>query len=307
MYNLDKILIGLDQTSMDIDLVKAAGYICNVSKTQEIYFVNVIRDFNIPDDMIKEFPDLLEKGIEERKAAMEKVVNEHFNCTRELKINYVVVKGQPTKLVMKMIDEKGIDLVMVGRKKDKKGGGITIHRLARRAGCSLVIVPENVTDKIRRILVPIDFSDYSSSALEQAVEIAQNANSEIEIIAQNVYQVPTGYHYTGKSFEEFGSVMEKNARKNYEAFLKKIDLKGQKVQSIYSLDKGEDTIKLIYDTAKKQKVDGIIFGAKGRSATTALFIGSTAEKLISTDVDIPVMVVRPKGRQSGILDYIREI
>ncbi len=67
MYKLDKILIGLDQSDMDIDLVKAAAYICNVSHTRKIYFINVIRDFSLPDELLKEFPDLLQKGIEDRK------------------------------------------------------------------------------------------------------------------------------------------------------------------------------------------------------------------------------------------------
>ena len=307
MYKLDKILIGLDQSNMDIDLVKAAAYICNVSDTKEIFFINVIRDFSMPDELLKEFPDLLSKGIEERKTAMEKVVHDHFDCKKDPKINYLVEKGQPTKIFMKLIEDKDMDLVMVGRKKDKPGGGIVIHRLARRAGCSLLIVPQDVKESVRTILVPVDFSDYSSSALDQAIGVADNSNSDVRIIAQNVYQVPSGYHYTGKTYEEFADVMKKNAEKSYNAFIKKVDTKGHSIEAIYSLDKGEDPIKLIYDTAKELNADGIIFGAKGRSATTALFIGSTAEKLINVDVDIPVMVVRPKGRQAGILDYIREI
>ena len=307
MYKLDKILIGLDQSEMDIDLVKAAAYICNVAHTKEIYFINVIRDFSMPDELVKEFPDLLEKGLEERKSAMEKVVKDHFDCKRNPNLNYLVEKGQPTKIFMKLIEDEDMDLVMVGRKKDKKGGGIIIHRLARRAGCSLLIVPENVKEKVRTILVPVDFSDYSSSALDQAIEVAKNSNSDIKIIAQNVYQVPSGYHYTGKSYKEFADVMKDNAIRGFEIFIKNVDTQGQHIEAIYSLDKGEDPTKLIYDTAKKHNADGIILGAKGRSSTTALFIGSTAEKLINVDVDIPVMVVRPKGRQAGILEYIKEI
>lgn len=307
MYKLDKILIGLDQSDMDVDLVKAAAYICNVSDTKEIYFINVIRDFSMPDELLQEFPDLLKKGIEDRRAAMEQVISDHFECKKEPKIHYIVEKAQPTKAFMKLIEEEDIDLVLVGRKRDKKGGGIVIHRLARRAGCSLLIVPQGVKESIRTVLVPIDFSDYSLCAMDQAISVASNSSGSVKIIAQNVYQVPSGYHYTGKSYEEFAEVMKANAQKSYRKFIKNINTKGQNIEEIYSLDKGEDVIKLIYNTAKKMNADGIILGAKGRSATTALFIGSTAEKLINVDVDIPVMVVRPKGPQAGILDYIREI
>ena len=115
---------------------------------------------------------------------------------------------------MKLIEDDDIDLVMVGRKKEKKGGGIVIHRLARRAGCSLLIVPQGVKESIRTILVPIDFSDYSSSALDEAISVAVNSSSEVKIIAQNVYQVPSGYHYTGKSYEEFALIMKQNAERD---------------------------------------------------------------------------------------------
>ncbi|MDA1121030.1 MAG: hypothetical protein O2887_11160 [Bacteroidetes bacterium] len=42
-YKLKSIMIGLDQSDMDKDIVRAAGYICNIVDTSNIYFVNVIR------------------------------------------------------------------------------------------------------------------------------------------------------------------------------------------------------------------------------------------------------------------------
>ena len=110
---------------MDVDLVKAAGYICNIADAKDIYFVNVIREFHMPDELLKEFPDILEKGIKERKERMEKAVKDHFECRKDPRIHYLVEKGQPTKIFMKQIEDEDMDLVMIGRKqsrKDKKGG-----------------------------------------------------------------------------------------------------------------------------------------------------------------------------------------
>ena len=55
-YKLDNIVIGLDQSDMDIDIVKAAGFICDIVSTKHLYFVNVIPDFSLPDDLLLEFP-----------------------------------------------------------------------------------------------------------------------------------------------------------------------------------------------------------------------------------------------------------
>ncbi|MDA1120281.1 MAG: hypothetical protein O2887_07275 [Bacteroidetes bacterium] len=68
--------------------------------------------------------------------------------------------------------------------------------------------------------------------------------------------MPTGYHYTGKTFEEFSVIMKKNAEKSYTKFISKIDLKGVDVEAVYSLDKDEDPIELIKETAARYNVDG---------------------------------------------------
>ena len=53
--------------------------------------------------------------------------------------------------------------------------------------------------------------------------------------------------------------------------------------------------------------DAIVIGAKGRTDTTAIFIGSSAEKLIHIDSTIPIMIVRPKGRRAGIIELLKDI
>ncbi|MDA0194945.1 MAG: hypothetical protein O2951_07840 [Bacteroidetes bacterium] len=38
--------------------------------------------------------------------------------------------------------------------------------------------------------MPVDFSEYSGNAIEQAVEISSNMKEPIKVIVQNVYQCP---------------------------------------------------------------------------------------------------------------------
>ena len=79
------------------------------------------------------------------------------------------------------------------------------------------------------------------------------------------------------------------------------------IEPIFSLDRHDDVISVIHRTAKKEKVDVIVIGAKGRESTAPLFIGSSAEKIVQVDLSIPVLIVRPKGKQKGIIDILREI
>jgi nucleotide-binding universal stress UspA family protein len=89
--------------------------------------------------------------------------------------------------------------------------------------------------------------------------------------------------------------------------MSEIDHKGINIEVVYSLDTNDNPVTDILDFAKEQKPSTIIIGVKGRTATTALFIGSRAEQLIQYNNTFPMMVVRPKGKNSGILDLIMEI
>ncbi|MDN3668004.1 universal stress protein [Echinicola jeungdonensis] len=307
MYQIKKLIVCLDHSEMDETLVKFASFIAKINQTKKIYFTNVIRNLQIPKDILKEFPNLVDNMIDERKGQMKEVVDAHFDKKLDINLTYVVKEGQLSKKILKLAHEKSADMILVGRKTSLPGSGVVSQRLARRASCSLLIVPENCTPKIDKLLVPSDFSDYSKDAMEEAIMIADRNGSHVDIICQNVFSVPSGYHLTGKSFEEFGAIMKVNAEVNYKKFIRKIDTKNVKIQPVYTMDNNDDPVEDIIKKAHELKVDGIIIGAKGRTAATALFIGSMAERLIQLIDHFPLLVTRPKGKNAGILDYILEI
>lgn len=304
MYPIKKILVGLDLTEMDVTLIKFASFIAKASSSQKVYFINVIRELHLPEEVQKEFPKLLDNALEERKAHITDLVKANFDA-ENTDFTITVKEGVPAKKMLKYSLEKSIDLIMVGRKVNLKGSGLISYRLARRAACSLFIVPEGLEPKIKNLLVPSDFSDYSIIAMEEAINLAIKIKAQI--VVQNVYNVPAGYHFTGKTFEEFSKIMEKHARRDYRKFIKQIDTKGVKPKVIYSLDKNDDPVEDIYEMALKLRPDCVIIGAKGRTATTALFLGSLAERLVQVNKKFPLFVVRPKGKNAGILDYLLEI
>jgi nucleotide-binding universal stress UspA family protein len=306
MYKFKKILVGLDLTFMDEELIDAACSICKTSGSKDVYFFNVIRDLSFPDSIIKEFPDIREKTIKEREDQIAQSVNGRFEC-EGVNIHFVIKEGQVTKELMKFTAENKVDLVVLGRKNDRKGGGITISRVARRVGCSMLAIPKGVKLDLEKILVPIDFSSYSKMALEKAIEFSVNYEKPVKIIAQNVFQVPVGYHYTGKSYDEFAEVMKTHAEKDYIKFSSDLDAEDSNIETIYTLDKEENVIGHIYSESVKRKVSLIMIGAKGRTATTAIFIGSKAERLIQLDSEIPILVIRPKGKRAGFREYIQDL
>ena len=303
---IKKMIVCLDQTSLDKTLIQYAAFIAKVNQTKKIYFVNVIKNLSVPKEVLEEFPNLVESMINERQAAMETVVSENFPDQKGISLNYIVKEGSLSKKVLKLAEEKSADMIIVGRKIHLPGTGVVSLRLARRASCSLLIVPENSQPKVQKILVPSDFSDYSKDALEEAIMIAEK-HGNVEIVCQNVFSIPSGYHFTGKSYEEFTQIMQMHAEIAYKKFIRKINTKGIKITPVYTKDEDDDPVQEIVNKALEINADGIIIGAKGRTAATALFIGSMAERLIQFNDSLPLLVTRPKGKNAGILDYILEI
>ena len=297
----------MDMSSTDKTILKFVQMIANVSQTKEIHFLNCIKTMNIPEAVVQQFPDIITKTLAERQEQMEKTVAE--NTIQEEYINHYfhIKEGSPAKVILKFISKNNIDLIVMGRHEKFAGRGVLSNRLARRASCSLFIIPENSIPNPKNILVPCDYSPHSKIAMEEAISIAKKYGPQINLICQNVYTVPGGYHYSGKSYEEFAKIMEKNAARDFKKFMEDIDQEGVPIKPVYTLDKNDDPVEDILNYAHEINAGAIIIGVKGRTATTALFIGSKAETLIQLNNDIPMLVVRPKGTNAGFMDLIKEI
>lgn len=142
--------------------------------------------------------------------------------------------------------------------------------------------------------------------MQTAIELAKRYGSN-KLVCQNVYSVPSSWHYSGKTYEEFAEIMKKNAQKNFKKFMKDIDQKDINVEDVYSLDKDDNPVNNITDYMAETKPGCVIIGAKGRTATTALFIGSKAEHFVQENTKTPMLLVRPKGKNEGIIDLIKQI
>jgi len=303
----EKIMVLMDTSDADKNILKYLEPIASSSETKEIHFFNSISEMKIPDGVLKDFPEIKDKSIDDRKSQLQTVAKQILSKELMAISHFHVKEGAPSKAILRFVEKNNIDLVLMGRHKDFIGGGVLSNRLARRAACSIFIIPEEAELSINLLHVPCDFSPHSKIAMEEAIKISRKYEGGMKIICQNVYTVPGGYHYSGKTYEEFAEIMRQNAEKEYKQFMSGIDHEGIDLEVVYSLDTNDNPVTDIIDFAKEHNPSAIVIGVKGRTATTALFIGSRAEQLIQYNKDIPMMVVRPKGKNAGIIDLIKEI
>ena len=307
MPSREKILVLMDTSNADRTLLKFLEPIVYKNETKEVHFFNSISEMKIPEDVLRDFPEIKEKAVEDRVSQLKTQASEVLPESVMGISQFHVKEGAPSKAILRFVEKNDIDLVLMGRHKNFVGGGVLSNRLARRAACSIFIVPEDAELNTSVLHVPCDFSGHSKNAMEEAIKISRKYNNEMRIICQNVYTVPGGYHYSGKTYEEFAVIMKQNAEKEYAKFMSEIDHEGVNLEVVYSLDTNDNPVTDIIDFAQETKPGAIVIGVKGRTATTALFIGSRAEQLIQYNNDIPMMVIRPKGKNAGLIDLIKEI
>jgi len=119
--------------------------------------------------------------------------------------------------------------------------------------------------------------------------------------------VPTGYHVSGKSYDEFAEIMKQNAEESFNKFIAEYDTKGIPVEAKFELDNNNDIARKIYQFALKNKASAIAVGSKGRTQVAAVLIGSIAEKLIRLNSQIPTIVVKQRRHNMDFLEALLKI
>lgn len=315
MQPIKKVLVGLKNSPLDVELIEYVSRLVDLSEADEIHFLNTVK-FSLPEEIKKSFPKLQSTALKDVQKDIDANVEAHFHPKREVTVSTEVRACiNNVKTVLEVINERDIDLVIIGRVANKTKSSVFTQRLARRAPSQLLIVPEGTIKRIdsddilHKFVVPVDFSDYSRLALERAIMMGarNNQNNNVEIFCQHVYAVPSGYHYTGKTKKEFAVIMKNNAEETFNNWITQFDAKGVKITPVFSEDTTDDKTASIRQLAKEINADCIVVGSKGKTAALALFMGSTAERLVRNMVKFTLLVVRRKGDYKGIIDQIKKM
>lgn len=150
---------------------------------------------------------------------------------------------------------------------------------------------------IRRILIPLDFSDDSLNALKYACELARPLGAELLIlyVLEPIYfATPADVYATNTNLamlmdEQRGVGSQQLARISAE-----LTKKGQRARTVL---KTGSPAHVIVDTAKTARADLIVMATHGRTGLAHLVMGSVAEKVVRTAA-CPVLTVRPAAKRT---------
>jgi len=146
---------------------------------------------------------------------------------------------------------------------------------------------------IKKILVPIDFSDYSKSSLKYAVNYAKHFNASlilVYVVEPVIY--PPDFSMGQIAIPTPGLEMDIRASEELSKLAEKEIPPGVSVKKI--IKTGKPFVEII-ETAAEEDADLIIIATHGHSGVEHILFGSTAEKVVRK-APCPVLTLREPAK-----------
>ncbi len=152
---------------------------------------------------------------------------------------------------------------------------------------------------IKKILVPVDFSEHASYALEVAAQWARQHGAEI-LVLHMLGLFESSYELDETSAMAEAKYYMKMAKKRFNEFLDKEYLEGI---SVHRIVQNYKIFSELNQVAGEQDIDLIVMGSHGTSGIGGFFVGSNTEKVIRS-AEVPVLVIKKQTPNFGMKEVV---
>lgn len=261
----------------------------------EMHVLNVVR----PDDEDQENP-MRHYLLQEEDAVTQSDAYQHEAEESELRMIHAQVRMvSPAMGILSYADQHDVDIIVMGthgrRGLDRLLIGSVAEEVARLATCPVLTIhgvdAEAPIDAIRRILVPIDFSEHAKLTLTYAKELALTYGAGLDLV--HVIQeavLPTAY-----GVEPISVAVPEVLARSREALEELVEVvPGATVPAAVHVFIGNPTRDLVA-FAEEQQSDLIVIATHGLTGIKRLLLGSVTEKVVRT-APCPVFTVKSFGK-----------
>jgi len=220
----------------------------------------------------------------------------------DLKITLDQVRGlSAADTILNYSADHDIDLIVMGttgrRGLEHVFLGSVAEEVVRRAHCPVMTVRESrerrSVEDVERILVPVDFSKHSQSALIHAKEIAAVFGARLQLVHFIEETVHPAFYMTGKTsiLELRPDILEK-AHQALEDLLARSP--GADVEAEIHVEEGR-AARDIVAFAEREESDLIVIATHGLTGLQHFLLGSVTEKVVRR-APCPVFTVKSFGK-----------
>lgn len=296
-FEVTQAMVALELSKTDEPVLAYFDFFARQIPVPAAYFLHVLPKFDLFDTVLDQDSPMTVGDYELNQEVIERMENkikERLSKKNSIYVEFDVKEGDPLEELLKDAEDVGADLLVIGQKTETDYHGIMARNLVRRTPGNALVVPDQAQPTLRRMLIPIDFSDNSVRALQTAVAINKRLEEPAELICLNVYELPNlSVYKASKTPEQFKKMMEADRENAFRAF---IDTYAPEVKDSVRTELVSRDLpgigRYIYDFAEEEEVDFIVMGAKGHSKVELLFIGSVTEKVLALNDKMPVLIVK---------------
>ncbi|MCF8363087.1 MAG: universal stress protein [Prolixibacteraceae bacterium] len=296
--NINKILVSLDLTEIDAQMIDYASFFSRTLKIDKIYFVHAIQAYDLgrKEKKLNEIKSSLNQTIRDE---IDSIVNHRFGEKTRTEVITKIEDENAAQGILKVIREKQIDLTLIGQKYGEDREGKYAKEIAANAESHLLLVPEEPPYKIDHIFCAVDFSEDSEEAFQKALDMSKTTGASLT--CYYVYDIRKVY-FPGATDQSLAT-LEKKFNKKCEKFLAKFDLSLSDVNPRFNVnEKLNNSAEKIYTQAYDDGANLIVIGTKGKPGSVISLLGNITENMMHIDTEIPVMIIKNrKKKNSGSL------
>jgi nucleotide-binding universal stress UspA family protein len=216
-----------------------------------------------------------------------------------------ILTGHAFQQICKLADKIHADLIVMsthGRTGWRRVLlGSTAERVVQHSPCPVLIARQSKSSqkralKLKKIVVPVDFSDCSAEALNYAVNLARGFDAELFLLhALNIYHYETPVVvYTVPELNRFA---REGAEEHMRELVRITNFGDVKFETVIRMGRQTGSAaRTICHYAENNSADLIVTSTHGRTGLPHVLIGSVAEKIVRC-AKTPVLVVPTRGKQ----------
>lgn len=284
MTTIDAMMVCLDLSDIDDKLVAFSRSVCERLQVRKVYFVHNIKLYELADDFREMLGDLdLSKEVEGNIAD---IVAEQFDNVADYEI---LVSEEPnTEVILAdLVRRYRIKLALVGKTMGVKSTGAQGTKLLRVLPCSVLVCPETANFNVRKVLVPIDFSDTSVRALRLGKVLSDQLGLQLEIM--HVYRLPSQFFPLISEEEAVRKAVEVVKAKFTDLQKRHPEIAGLPYTLVRAANR--TIAERIGMQLEKGQHDLLILGLRGNNALPALGLGSVPTDVYNSDINVPLWLV----------------
>jgi len=282
MKLLKKILLATDFSKSSENVTEMA------IKLAKTFDAKIILLYVLPTEAeIDSIKELLNLAVKTRFEQLKEKIKQAGLHSPESIVKYGSIYNE----IVRIADYKNVSIIVMGSGKDHKGSShklsTTTSKVISKTHKPVWVVKAGAKLNIKKILCPIDFSEPSKRALDNAIHLARRFDAEVNMMS--VFE-PIDVHT-----EELDFICEQNDQLLEEYFIKFDDfLSDFNLKNITARKTHKSGVPYanILITIAKYKPDLLIIGTTGKTGLAKILIGSVTEKVIR---EVPCSFITTKS------------